>query len=235
MDVVPSGTRKKASNMLILQHGKRMNLAENPVGGIKLTAFSETEKSSLITLFRNAFAVLKHGKPWTDYEFLCELDIVKGLDIGKTYLNRNSGMQFGRAICVNILDEMSQDLLKANFFSIIMDEATDVSHSEQVILYVRFSKYGQIKTTFCGIFTVTRANARQITDGVLKSLKDRLGWKNDENDSSEDDKNDSEFENISDNPDMSMDSDSGTDEEVDSLENSDVELGYLAKVTNHPL
>jgi hypothetical protein len=74
-----------------------------------------------------------------------------------------------------------------------------------------------------------RANARrrQITDGVLKSLKDRLGWKNNENDSIEDDKNDSEFEDISDNPDMSMDSDSGTDEEVDSLENSDVDLGVV--------
>ena len=74
-----------------------------------------------------------------------------------------------------------------------------------------------------------RANSRrrQITDGVLKSLKDRLGWKTNENDSSEDDKNDSEFEDISDNPDMSMDSDSGTDEEVDSLENSGVELGVV--------
>ena len=64
-------------------------------------------------------------------------------------------MQFGRAICVNILDEMSQDFLKANFFSIIMDKATDVSHSGQVILYERFSKYGQIMTKFSGIFTVT--------------------------------------------------------------------------------
>ena len=129
-----------------------------------MTAFSETEKSSLIILFTNAFAVLKHEKPWTDYEFLCKLHIVKGLDIGKTYLNQNSGMQFGRAICTNILNEISQDFLKANFFSIIMDEATDVSHSEQVVLYVRFSKHGQNKNK---IFT--RANARQITDGVLKS------------------------------------------------------------------
>ena len=37
MDVVPSGKRRwnhtqKASNMLILKHGKRTNLAENPVG-----------------------------------------------------------------------------------------------------------------------------------------------------------------------------------------------------------
>ena len=205
---------------------KKNELSGEPCRNKILTAFSETEKSSLITLFRNAYAVLKRGKPWTDYEFLCELDIVKGLEIGKTYLNRNSGMQFGRAICVNILDEMSQDFFKANFFSIIMDEATDVSHSEQVILYVRFSKYGQIITKFCGIFTVTRANARQITDGILKSLKDRLGWKND---SSGDDENESEVENNSDNPYMSMDSDSSTDEEVDSLENSDVELSVVDK------
>ena len=203
---------------------KKNENSEEPFRNKILTAFSEAEKSSLMILFRNAFAVLKRGKPWTDYEFLCELDIVKGLDIGKTYLNRNSGMQFGRAICTNILNEMSQDFLKANFFSIIIDEATDVSHSEQVVLYVRFSKHGQIKTKFCGIFTVTRANARQITDGVLKSLKNRLGW---ENQYSNGDENQSEFENNSDNADTSMDSDSSSDEEVDSLPDSDAELSVV--------
>jgi hypothetical protein len=64
MDVVPSGKRRwnhkqKASNTLILQHGKRTNLAKNSFG------------IALITLFRNAFGVLKRGKPSTDYEFLC--------------------------------------------------------------------------------------------------------------------------------------------------------------------
>ena len=67
---------------------KNNELSGEPCRNKILTAFSETEKSSLITLFRNAFAVLKRGKPWTDYELLCELDIVKGLDVGKTYLNR---------------------------------------------------------------------------------------------------------------------------------------------------
>ena len=82
MHVIPSGKRRwnhtqKAFNTLILQ------LSGEPRRNKILTAFSETEKSSLITLFRNAFAVLKRGKPWTDYEFLCELDIVKGLDVAK--------------------------------------------------------------------------------------------------------------------------------------------------------
>ena len=119
---------------------------------------------------------MKSGKPWTDYEFLCELDITKGLNIGKTYLNRNSGGQFGREICVNILNDISREFLAAKFFSIIMDEATDVSHKEQVILYVRFSRHGLIKTKFCGIFRVSRANARQITDGLLDSLRTRFAW-----------------------------------------------------------
>ena len=70
-----------------------------------------------MTLFKNALAVLKRGKPWTDYEFLCELNITKGLNIGKTYLNRNSGMQFGRENWVNILN-ISREFLAAKFFSI---------------------------------------------------------------------------------------------------------------------
>lgn len=32
-------------------------------------------------------------------------------------------------------------------------------------------------TKFCGIFTVSRANSRQITDGIYNTLVSRLGWK----------------------------------------------------------
>ena len=85
-------------------------------------------------------------------------------------------MECSREICVNILNDISREFLAAKFFSIIMDEATDVSHKEQVILYVRFLRHGLIKTKFCGIFRVSRGNARQITDGLLDSLRTRFAW-----------------------------------------------------------
>ena len=70
-----------------------MDFRENHVRMRSRHLFGKKRYDIWLTLFKNAFAVLKRGKPWTDYEFLCELDITKGLNIGKTYLNRNSGMQ----------------------------------------------------------------------------------------------------------------------------------------------
>ena len=72
---------------------KKNELQGEPCQNAIKASFREEEVRHLVTLFKNAFTVLKRGKPWTDYKFLCELDITKGLNIGKTYLNRNSGMQ----------------------------------------------------------------------------------------------------------------------------------------------
>lgn len=43
-----------------------------------------------------------------------------------------------------------------------------------------------MKTKFCGIFTVSRANARQISDGVLDMLRTRFGWQCEKNTTSSD-------------------------------------------------
>ena len=39
---------------------------------------------------------------------------------------------------------------------------------------MRFPRHGLFKTKFCGIFRVSRANAHQITDGLLDSLRTRF-------------------------------------------------------------
>lgn len=103
-----------------------------------------------------------------------------------------------------------------------MDEATDVRHNEQVILYVIFSGHGHIKTRFCGICRI-RANARQITDGLLDSLRTRFGWQFEGNaTSSTDELRLDESEELPDASD-SANSDDGASADEDSRENSDVE------------
>lgn len=81
---------------------------------------------------------MKKAKPWTN-EFLCNLDKIKGLDVGSTYLNRKSGMSFGHSTAGVILKELFDNFLESRFFIIMFDEATDVNHREQVILYARYS------------------------------------------------------------------------------------------------
>ena len=38
-------------------------------------------------LFRTAHAIAKKERPFTDYVWKCDLDEIKGIDIGKTYCN----------------------------------------------------------------------------------------------------------------------------------------------------
>ena len=41
----------------------------------------------MTNLFRNVHALIKKRCPFTDFIWMCELDEIKGVDIGETYRN----------------------------------------------------------------------------------------------------------------------------------------------------
>ena len=73
-------------------------------GELKVAGGYETEASKcvesmnksvidkLYVLFRNAHALA--GRPFSYFEWMCQWDTVKALDIGKTYLNRKRTKEF---------------------------------------------------------------------------------------------------------------------------------------------
>jgi hypothetical protein len=38
-------------------------------------------------LFNTAYGVVKAGKPFSDYELICEIQVKNGLDLGEKYYN----------------------------------------------------------------------------------------------------------------------------------------------------
>ena len=124
----------------------------------------------------NAYAIMKSGKPFSDYEFLVNLDKAKGVDIGNTYLNRKQGLEFGIVIATTIRNKISIEFSQANFFNAIVDECTDVYRMEQVILYVRYSIRGKVCYRFVSIDNVIRANAEQLFEMILKMFKSAFNW-----------------------------------------------------------
>ena len=50
-------------------------------------------------------------------------------------------------------------------------------HLEQVIIYVQYSKRGKVFTKFVGIDNVTRGNADQLFEIILKKLDEAYHWK----------------------------------------------------------
>ena len=105
-------------------------------------------------LFRNAHAMAKQGRPYQDYEWMCDLDEKKGINIGKTYRNRKEAAVFA--------------------------ESTDSSVQETKIVFVRYSSKGTVFTSFVGVKHVGKANADNITEAILLLLRDTFGteWEN---------------------------------------------------------
>ena len=64
------------------------------------------------------------------------MDRAKGIDIGNTYLNRMSAMEFSYAIAAVEVEKFRELFSRTKFFSLMCD---DVYNLEQVIAYIRFS------------------------------------------------------------------------------------------------
>jgi hypothetical protein len=54
-------------------------------------------------LFNTAYGVVKAGKPFSDYELICEIQVKNGLDLGENYRNINGCKTFAAIIWYNEL------------------------------------------------------------------------------------------------------------------------------------
>ena len=72
------------------------------------------------------------------------MDKVKGLDIADTYMNEKAATNFIKYIGISEHEQTISLLEKSQFFSFLMDGATDISGNEQESIYIRFSNKGVI-------------------------------------------------------------------------------------------
>ena len=154
------------------RHENILKEAKNEPSEAKIVKqkLNKIERKCLPGLFTNAYAVMKTGKPFSEYEFLASLDRAKGINIGSTYLNRKQGLEFGISIANMLQEKQCDEFQKALFFSIILDECTDVYRMEQVISHIRYSRRGKIVTNFMSIDNVI-GNCRAAVRDVIIHVK----------------------------------------------------------------
>ena len=58
----------------------------------------QVQMSQLALLFRNAHAIAKARRPFTDMEWMCDLDEKKGLDVGMSYRTDKKCCEFIQCI-----------------------------------------------------------------------------------------------------------------------------------------
>ena len=141
-----------------------------------LNSLTKAQNQRLTFLIQNAHAIAKKARPFTDFQYLSELDIAKGLDIGAQYLNRSKCKEFVTSISNVERQKIRDDFKdKAKAFSLMSDGSTDASTVEEEILYVRYAHKGQITVTFLGIRDVPKADAKNIYSAISLILEKVLG------------------------------------------------------------
>ena len=110
----------------------------------KLLTLIENQRIELKYLFITTYALMLKGHPYSEYEFYVKMDKGKDIDVGTTYLNRKAAMEFSIAISKCEIDKLRALFRECKFFSLILDESTDVYILEQCSVYIRFSIRGKI-------------------------------------------------------------------------------------------
>ena len=161
-----SESKKATNHYLAVQQTKNLNKEKHNIpstGQHFKSVLKEAVKKNLQSLFINVHAVLKEGKPFTEYEYQVKVDKAKEVDIGETYLNWSGAVQFAKAINDHLMTEFAKEFKEAKFFCIILDESTDSNRMEQCVLLICYSMKGNAKTNFLSIDSISDPTANQIT------------------------------------------------------------------------
>ena len=118
-------------------------------------------------------------RPYSDFEWICQLDESKGLDIGRSYRSDKKAAEFVHFIAEEQRNGFKELFQKCNFFSLICDGATDSSHQEAEVAYIQLCSSGIVKTFFLGIKNIGKPNAENITKAMIDLLdKFCTSWTN---------------------------------------------------------
>jgi hypothetical protein len=67
----------------------------------------------------------KHIVPFTDFIWMCELDEIKGVDIGETYRNEKRVINFAHYIAKTEKQKLVDQINESKYISVICDGCTD--------------------------------------------------------------------------------------------------------------
>ena len=134
---------------------------------LMFTKMSSYQATKMSILFRNAHALAKQARPFTDYTWMCTLDKKKGLKIGKTYNNRKQAQKFIGYIADVERQKLRDQFHEAKYLTLTSDGSTDSSIIEEEIIYARYAMKAEVHVHFCSLHPVGKADAENITNAIM--------------------------------------------------------------------
>ena len=119
--------------------------------------------------FSLSYSIVKHGKPFSDgeflksafmdcapflfYDFMNKDTIIKRIE--ELPISRNTVKNRVIAMNVNIASELRKDLSGCDFFSICLDEATDITSSARLVIFARYSSWHEMYEELLSLETLS--------------------------------------------------------------------------------
>ena len=106
---------------------------------------------------------------------MCELDAVKGVDIGNTYRNNKAAQPFAFYIAEVLRQQMETTFNEVHFLAMMMDGSTDKAIIEQEIVYARYATKGVVKEQFVSLQHVEKADAPGLVQALDRAMVNCAG------------------------------------------------------------
>ncbi|XP_074851770.1 zinc finger protein 862-like [Carettochelys insculpta] len=139
-----------------------------------LKSMSKVTLGRIENIFRTCHAIAKCGRPFTDIDWMCKLDDMKGVDVGSMFRNGKSARTFIHYIAEVERRALKEKLEKCKFFSLISDGVADKAIKGAAVVYVRFAYEGKVHCQIVGVQSVDKSDASTIKNAIVKSLQINL-------------------------------------------------------------
>ena len=172
LETVKAHTKSEGHKQNQLKFDARTKPENTPTHKM-LVKMNKKTMEQLQILLRSTHALAKYGRPYSDYKWLYML-------FEATYRNDKRCRDFVKAIRATDLRKGTMSLAKeAPFLSLISDVATDSSHKEAEVAYVRFALHGETFAKFVGLKNTGKADADGISNALNAMMTGSFGevWK----------------------------------------------------------
>ena len=90
-----------------------------------------------------------------------------------TYEHSESVRGFQEAIAAVVDEDLDRDLSQSEFYSLLIDESTDIATDHNLVMYLRYVLNGEVQSRFLGLIELPGGTVPQIVDVILKVFTSR--------------------------------------------------------------
>ncbi|MCO5566715.1 hypothetical protein L7F22_020394 [Adiantum nelumboides] len=144
-----------------------------------IAAMTDDEKERIVTVMKVMWHVVKRNSPLEEFVHQCNFHrFLRTPNMPVTseysaYTSKDAGKQFSQAIKDVYWDRLKKDIAASPFYSIQIDESTDISTQQYMIVYVTYMQDGgnvSITTCFMDLLPAKSSDAEALHDSLLGFL-----------------------------------------------------------------